>query len=219
MAELLNGEKGKAAEVPQAPVQPEQPETALVPREEERAVALPLSMQTMIEVAKDRHRVLRKLREYAIRMTEPKHWTIQNDCPWLNSQGTDHVERIFGIASRVKHREKVWSEDAAGEKYYLWTVTVEVSLPSSPDVCEAMGSCSSRDKFLGELEATERRSARTQADVEPNVIKKAVTDAKRTAIHHLLELRGLSWEDLESAGIKKSEVAQVSYRSGGGRRK
>jgi len=181
--------------------------TALAQAEER---ALPMSLSVMIEVAKDRHLVLSKLRKYALTLTEPKHWTIQGSDPWLNSQGTDHVERIFGIASKVVDKEKLWETDEVGERYFMWVITVQVSLPNSPDVCDGIGSATSRDKFLGTFE--KERSSRTLTDVEPNIIKKAWTDAKRTAIQRLLSLRSLSWDDLDAAGIKKSDVSQVTYK-------
>ena len=170
---------------------------------------LPASLQTMIDVAKDRHKVIGQLKEHAVKLTRPHMWTIQGNDPWLNSQGTDHMERLFGMRSKIVDKEKLWEEDEAGERYFVWVFTVEVSLPNSPDKCDGVGSATSRDKFLGD-----GIGKRTLTDVEPNIIKKAWTDAKRTAVHRLLGLRGLSWEDLKKAGIDKGEVTQVDYKKG-----
>ena len=220
MGALIDKDKKQAEKAPEQEA-PEEVTTQEVAKTEGVALKqaelernLPMSLQTMIEVAKDRHLVLTKLRKYALTLTEPKHWTVQGNEPWLNSQGTDHVERIFGIASRVVDKEKLWEEDEMGERYFMWVITVQVSLPNSPDVCDGIGSATSKDKFLGTLEKTDRRSGRMLTDVEPNIIKKAWTDAKRTGIQRLLGLRGLSWDDLAAAGIGKNEVAQVKYKGG-----
>jgi len=199
------GSNDKREEQEVAPVT----EGAVTTTEDDRP--LPASLQSMIDVAKTRYRTILKLKEFAIQHTKAYMWTIQGGNPWLNSQGTDHMERLFGISSKVVDKEKLWETDEAGERYFIWVFVVEVGLPNSPDKCDGVGSATSRDKFLGELEATERRKGRTLADVEPNVLKKAWTDAKRTAIQRLLGLRGLSWNDLAAAGIKRKDVNEVTY--------
>lgn len=209
MAELLNGGAQAPKETAVAKTDP----NALVATSEE---PLARSIAQVLAIAKDRYKMMVTLRAEGLKMTQPKHWTVQGPVPWLNSLGTDHMARLFGISGRVTNREKQVCKGEDGSDYYIWHVTVSVSLPGQPDAFEGVGAATSRDKFLGTLEEVEgRRSARTMADVEPNVIKKATTDAHRTAIHHLLGLRQLTWPDLESAGIKKSDVQAVNYRGKG----
>lgn len=159
------------------------------------------------EFAKQRFAVISKLRAFALRNTKAHHWTDEQGTPFLNSHGTDHVELAFGISSTVISKDKMDMEDEKG-KYYLWTFVVRCQLPGHNDFVEAVGACSSRDRFLG----TETRKGRSIDKVqETHIIKKAWTDARRTAIQRMFDLRGLTWDELKECGIDKAKCASVRY--------
>jgi|APSaa5957512622_1039677.scaffolds.fasta_scaffold25107_2 hypothetical protein len=166
------------------------------------------------QVAKERATLLEKIRDAALKCTKPRHWTDQGGHPFLNSRGTDHVERAFGIKSTIKSRDKEVVEDELG-KYYIYTFIVESILPAGGDSCEAIGMATSRDQFLG-TGTKENQKKKLYEVNEPNISKKAWTDARRTGIQRLLDLRGLEWEELESiTGISRSDCQQVTYKKGG----
>ena len=83
---------------------------------------------------------------------------------------------------------------------------------------EAVGSCSSRDKLLGK-KAGEFKAWDEVDDY--SVHSKAVTRGERNAVLRLLGLRGLTWADLEAAGIVQgaagmTKVEHATGAQGGG---
>jgi len=72
---------------------------------------------------------------------------------------------------------------------------------------EDVGVCSQRDKFF----AIENEKLKPIEDVDfANVIKKAVTNLYGRLIKRVVGLMGVSWEDLDKAGIKPG--AKVDFK-------
>lgn len=163
------------------------------------------------QVVKDRAEHMMAIRDYAISQTLSGHWYDEGGKPFLGSEGTDWIARIFGMKTEVVRREKLDQADKDGD-YYLWLTDVRVSLPGGMDSIEGVGIASSKDKFLG----TETRQGREIEDVvEPNLILKSYTAAVRSATTRLLCLRGMTWEILKELGINRGATNKVEYKKKG----
>jgi hypothetical protein len=101
-------------------------------------------------------------------------------------------------------------EDDKGE-YYEWSVTATFSLPGGLDSIESIGTCSSRDNFLG----TETRAGRALAEVDiGNIRKAAYSNMIVNGVTRLLGIRGLTWEQLAKFGISAEGATKVEYKNG-----
>jgi len=87
---------------------------------------------------------------------------------------------------------------------------------------EAIGSCSSRDKFFAYVSEIRDRNGNVIREAswkplseidETNVMKAAYTNLLVNGITRLLGIRNLTWDDLKEFGIDKDKVAKVEYRS------
>jgi hypothetical protein len=165
----------------------------------------------IVATAKARAKAIQDLRKACMQVTQPRHWIDEGGNPFLDSHGTDLVALNFGVSFRRTSQERLTCKDEYGE-YYLWTMTVEATLPEAlgSQSMQAVGSASSRDAFLGT-----GKNKRTIATVrEADIIAKAYTAACRSAIHHLFDLRGLTWETVEAlTGFRRTECSKVTYKS------
>jgi hypothetical protein len=147
----------------------------------------------------------------ALKITTHRDWVNQNGNPYLVHSGAERIARQFRVSITNVRKEKIWSEDEKGERYYMWVYDGTVSIPSLGSQ-SAVGNCSSRDTLYG-MKNKEFKPL-SQID-EPSVMKAAHTNLIVNGITHMLGLRNLTWEQLEQAGIDTDKIQKVEYEAGG----
>lgn len=160
---------------------------------------------------------LSRLLTIAVSATHAGQWVDQAGKPWPTGAAAEVMARRCAVSISDIKRERIDSRDDKGP-YYLYVYECTASLPGGNDSIRAIGTCSSRDQFLG----TETQNGRVLSEIdEGNIMKAAYTNMEVNAITRLLGVRNLTWEQLESMGIAKNGAAHVEYqkgsRGGGGR--
>lgn len=188
--------------------QDHQDNVQIVVREVERApVAAEVDVLSIIE---KRNAMLTRILEFAIGSTHAGQWVDQGGKPWPTAPAAEVMARRCAVRVDQVHTEKVPSSDDKGA-FYMYVATCTASLPGGYDSIQAMGTCSSRDTFLG----TETRSGRPLSEIdEGNILKAAYSNMLVNAITRLLGVRNLTWELLAKYGIGHEAVAKVEYQSG-----
>ena len=118
---------------------------------------------------------------------KPVHKDVEGATPYIKKSGWRKMARFFGLSVDILGKEKIWTEDAAGEKYYIWAYQIKVSHQCGAYVL-AEGVCSSRDKFF-------TKGGKVTAD-ETNVMLKAQTVGINRGISDLLGAGEVSAEEV-----------------------
>lgn len=153
----------------------------------------------------------KKIRLYAISMTNERDWVDQGGLAYLTSSGGEVIRRTFGIDIIVDRIER---EDFEEEKYYVYTV---YGRACKNGVCQSdIGTRSSKDKFFAAYTSWENGKKETKfkemTEVDITDIKKAaVTNFEIRAISKFAGLRNVSFKELEMAGLKIESIAKVPY--------
>ncbi len=111
-----------------------------------------------------------------------------NATPYIKKSGWRKMARFFGLSVDIVGKEKIWTEDVKGEKYYIWAYQIKVSHQCGAYVISE-GVCSSRDKFF-------TKGGRAEAD-EKNVMLKAQTVGINRGISDLLGAGEVSAEEMD----------------------
>lgn len=163
-----------------------------------------------LAVIEARNKAFERLITYALGATKPEHWFDQQGKPYLGAAGSEVVARRCAVRVSDVRREKTASSDDKGA-FYIYVYEGTFSLPGGMDSVEALGTCSSRDTFLG----TETKSGRELSEIdEGNVMKAAYSNMIVNGVTRLLGLRGLSWDTLSKFGITSDGASKVTYNSG-----
>lgn len=179
-----------------------------------RAVAVAAKQEPtqvdILRVIEKRNVLLDKIKHYALSATHSGHWSAQGDKPYLGAAGSEVVARRCAVKIRNVHFRKVPSTDDKGD-FYIYFYEGVFSLPGGFDEVEAVGTCSSRDTFLG----TETKAGRPLSEIdEGNIAKAAYSNLMVNGVQRLLGLRGMTWEQLAAFGIERGGVAKVEFASG-----
>jgi len=151
--------------------------------------------------------------EAAIRMTRRSGgWINMGGQPYLTKSGADAITQLLPIRTEFKQiPKKHWESDDIGPYYIYICVAAASWTDEMKGYSEAIGTCSSRDKFFA------RRHGETlpTSDIdEPNIIKKCGTNGIGNAIKGLLALKSMTWEELDRiAGLQEGETQKVEYGS------
>jgi hypothetical protein len=159
---------------------------------------------TEIETAaKYRDRVL----QVVAALTLPSDWVDMDGKPYLQGTGAERLRQKFGLTLSSPTVKREIREDSHGP-YYRYRYECVVSGPHAAPMT-AVGLCSARDKFFAW-----RNNAWLPVDEvnENHIEMKAMNNMLVNAVTRALGLRGLSWEILQKAGIKKREVSSVEYK-------
>jgi hypothetical protein len=119
---------------------------------------------------------------------KPVHKDVKDSVPYIKKSGWRKMARFFGLSVDILGKEKIWTEDAKGDKYYIWAYQIKVSHQCGAYVL-AEGVCSSRDKFF-------TKGGKVPAD-ETNVMLKAQTVGINRGISDLLGAGEVSAEEVE----------------------
>jgi hypothetical protein len=161
-------------------------------------------------IIEQRNKAFENVIRYAISATRPEHWFDQNGKPYLGAAGSESVARRCGVSITNTRRQRIEGHDEKGS-FYDWIVEATFSLPGGLDSVEGMGTCSSRDVFLG----TETNAGRELYEIDSgNILKAAYSNCKVNGVTSLLGLRGLSWAFLSQFNITPDGATKVEYKAG-----
>lgn len=178
------------------------------------AQALARATPEQLETAIDRRNTLMdKIRDAALKATWSEQWTNMDGKPWPTAAAAETIARRCAVKVHGTRWERVERHDDAGAFFfYVYTGTVE--LPGGLDSAEVVGTCSSRDQFIG----TEAAGGRELSEInEDDVMKAAYSNMVVNGVMRLLGLRGLTWERLTTitvGSIVADKAAQITHRSG-----
>lgn len=165
------------------------------------------SMDVVVARADKQVEVLKKVLGIAVKRTSHYDWTDMQGKPYLTSSGAEKLMPLFGVSvtgtSSVKNTT---SDDKGGYYVYQYKGTFSWKAGS----IEAIGACSSRDKFFAWDGKTKEYKPLSEVD-ETNIIKAAYSNMMVRGITTLLGLRNLTWEQLKDFGVDKGKVARVEY--------
>lgn len=164
-------------------------------------------LEQALKKAQYRSALLEKLTKVALSRTGPQDWIDIDGTPYLMESGAAKIARQFGISFTDVRDEKTVAHDDKGE-YYLWTVRGKVGFIGSGETIEAIGTCSSRDKFF----STAHGKDLPLSEIDEGTIRKAAwTNAFVNGVKRLLGLGGLTWDDLAQYGLKPSAERRVKH--------
>lgn len=185
----------------------DQPQEVVVLQNDQLAT---IATEDIITMAEHRVAQMQRLKDVALKATNAKDWVNQGGEPYMCAPGAEKVGRLFGVKVTGVTHQKIDTKDEKGP-FYFYQYKGLFSLPGDVDSIEVVGTCSSKDQFFakrgGELLPL------SEID-ETNIMKAAYTNMFQNGVTRLLGLRNVTWEQLEAAGIKKSEAANVEYKSG-----
>lgn len=189
----------------------EQNNIMAIPQNEiQEAIIYDKSLEVLILEAEKRVDVLKKILGVAIKRTNPHDWTCIGDKPYLGSSGVEKIAPLFGVRMENVKNERLDREDDKG-KSYIYQFTAKFFWQGGS--IEALGACSSRDKFFG-WDSSKKIYKELHDVDETNVMKAAYSNLMVNGITRVLGIRNLEWSDLEPFGITKDKVARVDYNKG-----
>jgi len=172
-----------------------------------------VALTDALDIIESRNALYQRVMQVAISATSSGDWVDQAGKPYLQASGAEKVARRFGVRIYDVEIERENLLDDNGP-YYLYTVMGKAALGSGNESMEAIGTCSSRDKFFGR--ANGKNKPMQDVDIG-NVKKKAYTNFAGNAITRLLGIRNFTWEDLAKYGVAQNGKASVQYQSNAGR--
>lgn len=140
-------------------------------------------------------------------LTLPSDWVDMDGKPYLQGTGAERLRQKFGLTLSAPKVTREIREDSRGP-YYRYRYECVVQGPHAAPMT-AVGLCSARDKFFGF-----RKGEWIPVDEvnENHIEMKAMNNMLVNAVTRSLGLRGLTWDILTKAGIKKREVSSVEYK-------
>lgn len=183
---------------------------AVPSNERQEVVVYDKSLEVIIAEAEKKVDVLKKVLGVAIKRTNPHDWTCIGDKPYLGSSGLEKIAPLFGVKMEDVRNVRLERKDDKGE-HYIYQFTARFFWQGGS--IEALGACSSRDKFFGYDSNKKIYKELSEVD-ETNVMKAAYSNLMVNGIGRLLGIRNLEWSDLEAHGITKDKVSKVEYNRG-----
>ncbi|MDI7267238.1 MAG: hypothetical protein QME96_04525 [Myxococcota bacterium] len=179
----------------------------------------------VLAFVEQRAKLLERLTAFAIQATDESHWEDFGGKPRLNHGGALIVARRLGLRWYGKDGPGSpldWSKENHGDdvgRYYTYTYEAFFQIANSPfDVIPALGTCSSRDQFLGTgVETEEKGEIRHISEVdEGDIRKKALANLVVNGVAQLTALKGVTWERLAKLGLEldQGKVGKATFQAG-----
>jgi len=154
-----------------------------------------------------------KIKQIALKVTNPRDWTDQGGNPYLQVSGAEKIANLFNISWRID--EPICETEDDGHFTFTYTGTFSVSGRS----IQVSGSRSSKDPFFKKYEWV--KGVKTEKPISAidrrDVKMAAMTNLLGNGITRLLGIRNLTYGDLEAfAGIKADQIGKVEYKSKNG---
>lgn len=170
-----------------------------------------------IAFIEERDSMLTRLRPIVLKAVRPSQWTTYGSGddarPRPDSGGALAMLRRAGGSVINPYFEYDDREDDEGP-YYIYTCygTFVIPIGTYIDIFHGVGTCSSRDAFLGKA-GGEFKSLK---DVkEDHVKKKAYSNMIVNGTLNILALKGLTWPELEVHGFRRDGSTQVEFKDKG----
>ena len=156
---------------------------------------------------------LERIKALALQSTRPDDWVKMGKEPYLMAKGSEAIARTFGLTIEklgMGYGPPIKDTDEYGE-YIVIPYSGRVSKGS--DFMDVEGQASSHaDLYKRRHDDDSVYYAHASMS---DLRQKAYTNFLNNAIKRFLGLRGLTWEDLEKAGIKTGDQA-VEYKGKSG---
>ena len=162
-----------------------------------------------LEIIQRRNAIFEKLLPVALAATNYNDWKDMDGKPYLEVSGCEKAARRFAISITDVKSTREDLEDKKG-KYYLYTFTGVAKLGN--ETVEAIGTCSSRNKFFGSVKGV----LKSVQDVDiANIKKTAYTNLFGNAVRKLLGLNNLTWEMVKQYGVSLDRsVTKIDFDKG-----
>lgn len=179
------------------------------------------TLLSIAKTAESRIDAVIKIKQLALKVTNPRDWNDQQGNPYLQVSGAEKIANLFNISWGFLTPEPLYEQDADG--HYTYTFHGRFTLGGR--TAEFEGSRSSRDSFFkqnlyekdgqGKSKLVREKSI-DERDNKRDVKMAALTNLLGNGITRILGIRNLTWEDLEKyAGIKREQVGKVEYQNKG----
>jgi len=170
-----------------------------------------------IAFIEERDTMLTKIRPIVLKAVRPSQWTTygrDDDArPRPDSGGALAMLRRAGGSVINPYFEYDKREDEEGP-YYIYTCygTFIIPIGTYIDIFHGVGTCSSRDAFLGKKD----QKFKSLKDVkEDHVKKKAYSNMIVNGTMNILALKGLTWTELETYGFRRDGSTTVDFKKDG----
>lgn len=170
------------------------------------------NLMRVAEMAEKRIDVVVKIKQMALKVTNPEDWVDQNGKPYLLVSGSEKVANLFNISWRID--EPTIETEADG--HFTYTLRGMFSIPGRSTSAE--GSRSSKDPFFKKYDWVNGQKVEKPISAidRRDVRMAALTNLLGNGITRLLGIRNMSYDDLEMfAGIKKEMITAIDYKSKG----
>jgi len=183
---------------------------AIQPQDEREVLHIEEGIELVIANAEKQVKVLEKILQIAISRTNSYDWIDQMGKPYLTCSGAEKLMPLFGVNLNNTSYDKRYSTDEKGS-YYIYQYKGTFSWKGGS--IEAIGACSSRDKFFAWDSKAQAFKPLHDVD-ETNIMKAAYTNMMVNGVTRLLGIRNLTWTQLEGYGVSKEKAARVEYKNG-----
>lgn len=170
------------------------------------------NLMRVAEMAEKRIDAVIKIKQMALKVTNPSDWVDQSGRPYLFVSGSEKIANLFNISWRID--EPVVETETDGN--FTYTLRGVFSIPGRS--ISAEGSRSSKDPFFTKYDWNNGvKTAKPISSIDRRDVRMAaLTNLLGNGITRLLGIRNLSYDDLEKfAGIKKEMIASVDYKGKG----
>lgn len=178
-----------------------------VPGDNTEVMAIDQNIDVIIGRADKQVEILRKVLGIALKRLNPSDWLDQSGKPYLGASGAEKLMPVFGISLKDTSCEKSYYEDDEGA-YYVYTH--KGTFYWAGGSIEAIGVCSSRDKFFA-WDSKEKKYNPLSRVEDPDIKKSSYSNMMMNGVTRLLGIRNLTWDELAQFGIKKDSAQSVQY--------
>ncbi len=179
-----------------------------------------LANDSIVQIAAEAEKrvdAIMKIKQIALKVTNARDWTNQQDRPYLQVSGSEKVANLFNISWRIDEPRLEYEEDGH------FTFTFKGVFSMGGRSIEVEGSRSSKDPFFKKYEWVDKEGGGREKKERPisaidkrDVKMAALTNLFGNGISRILGIRNLTWEDLwEFAKIKKEDCQGVEYKKNG----
>jgi len=170
-------------------------------------------------MAEERIDAVIKIKQMALKVTNPSDWTDQNGNPYLQVSGAEKVANLYSVSWKISEPTIEYEESGH------FTYTYHGVFTMMGRSIEVEGSRSSKDPFfkkynwIKEAGKPDRKEEKPITEMDKRDVKMAaMTNLLGNGITRILGIRSLTWDDLEKfAGITQAMVKnKINYKKEGG---
>ena len=184
---------------------------AMIINEENLPALADDSLLRVAEMAEKRIEAVIKIKQMALKVTNPGDWIDQSGRPYLYVSGSEKIANLFNISWQINEPEVETESDG----HFTYTFRGTFRIPGRSITAE--GSRSSKDPFFKKYDWVDGKKIEKPISAidRRDVRMAAMTNLFGNGITRILGIRNLSYEDLaEYAGITKDMIEKVDYGKG-----